>query len=201
MPTLVTDLTLHQPPHQLTRGLINGHYLMSFALLVTFETLKNSRATTLFHYLSSSLSNFLYALVNALTPQSPFPRALLWSSKGDLFITLASVYRILIGLHHPLTIWSIRCGLLVFYFAFSCVLGFSFPLCDHLRWCCFPFPPFNRVILFINPPFFIFLSYSLQLLDGSYGGYTKQPCPLSKPSSKVTQTTSFRKPLHVSQPP
>ena len=148
MPTLITDLTLHQRPPSTDTWTYRWSLFHVVCAPRNIRNSKTSRATPLFHYFMSG---------ERFNSQSPFPCALLRSSKGNPFITLASAYRILIGLHHPLIAWSIRCGLLVLCFAFPCVLGFSFPLCDPLCSCCFPFPSFNRVILFINPPLFHFL--------------------------------------------
>jgi len=49
---------------------------------------------------------------------------LFWLSKGNFFIPPTNICYILIGLHHPLTVWSIRCGLFVLCFAFPALKFF-----------------------------------------------------------------------------
>jgi len=87
-----------------------------------FETLKHFAPLHCFiiFFLTPNSWN---ASANASTPSNILYRTLFWSSKGNLFLTPTDICCILIGLHHPLTVWSIRCGMF-FLLRFFLRLGF-----------------------------------------------------------------------------
>ena len=106
-----------------------------------FETLKHFAPLHCFiiFFLTPSFRN---ASANASTPSNILYWTLFWSSKGNLFLTPTDIRCILIGLHHPLTVWSIRCGMLFFALLFS-ALRVSNPFSAS--------PPCSSCLLYTSP--------------------------------------------------
>ena len=108
-------LMLHQTPfsNRSTRGFINGHLQLSFALPKTFEKTLNPFISTV----SSSLcilkrSEFSLRTHDApQLSQSPTPFNAHLIIEGTSFTSSVDICCILTNSHHPLSVWCIRCGL------------------------------------------------------------------------------------------
>ena len=202
-PTLFTDLTFHQP----LRSFDTWTYQRPlFIAVCASRTVRNSSKllNTSLHFtvsLYSSLLQTLETLQRTLRLlQSPSCWTLLWSSHGNLFITPTDICCILIRLHHPLTVWSIRCGMFFFALLFS---AFRFSLlCEpplvHAIFFSFVFQSSHSVYQPSTLSFFIFFSSSLQFSWWLVQESHQTPCLFLKPTSKNTQSPFIRKPFLIS---
>jgi len=127
------------PFDQTTRGLINDYYLLSFALLATFKILNTFvqlHCFIIFFFTSNPLKySSENTLANVSSPQSSSCSTHFWSSKGNRSSLLTDICCILIGLHHPLTVWSIRGGLFLLFASLFPASRFSSLFSARPPWC------------------------------------------------------------------